>query len=51
MSICPNKNDVLLGRGGNNYANEGNQRLKDKALLRAREYGVASKKEKAAISR
>lgn len=51
MSIRPTSNDVLLGRGGNNFKHEGNEQLKNFALLRVREYGAATKTEKGNISR
>lgn len=51
MSIRPSSNDVLLGRGGNNFKHEGNEQLKNLALLRVREYGAATKTEKGFISR
>ncbi|KAL7492078.1 hypothetical protein ACHAWT_001449 [Skeletonema menzelii] len=50
MSIRPTSNDVLLGRGGNNYAHEGNERLREIALGRAREYGASTKSIKGIIS-
>jgi hypothetical protein len=52
---CPrirtNENDVLLGRGGNNYAHSGNEQLRRVALGRVGEYMLARKKQKAVISR
>ena len=51
MSIRPTSNDVLLGRGGNNYAHEGNERLRRIALSRVHEYGSADKLRKGKISR
>jgi hypothetical protein len=51
MSIRPTSNDVLHGRGGNQWRNKGNERLRNLALRRAREYAAATKKEKAVISR
>lgn len=50
MSIRPTSKDVLLGRGGNNYAHEGNERLREIALSRAREYGASTKTKKGIIS-
>ena len=50
-SIRPNNNDILLGRGGNNHSHCGNEQLRRIAHERAGEYGAASKKEKAVISR
>jgi len=47
----PEKNDVLLGRGGLNYEHEGNGQLRRLARGRVREYQKATKKEKGAISR
>jgi hypothetical protein len=49
--IRANKNDVLLGRGGNNYAHCGNEQLRRIAQGRVGEYMVARKKQKAVISR
>ncbi len=51
MSIRPTSNDVLLGRGGNNFKHEGNEQLKKFAFRRVREYGAANKTEKGLISR
>ena len=51
MSIRPTSNDVLLGRGGNNYAHEGNECLRRIALSRVHEYGSANKTRKGEISR
>lgn len=51
MSIRPTSNDVLLGRGGNNFKHEGNKQLQNFALLRVREYGAATKSVKGVISR
>ncbi len=50
-TIRTNINDVLLGRGGNNYAHSGNEQLRRIALDRVGVYMLARKKEKAVISR
>lgn len=49
--ISPTTNDVLLGRGGNHWAHEGNEQLRKFAIRRVREYAAARKKGKALISR
>jgi hypothetical protein len=50
-NIRTNINDVLLGRGGNNHAHNGNEQLRRIALDRVGVYMLARKKEKAVISR
>ena len=47
----PNENDVLLGRGGKNNQWIGNEKLRNIARRRCREYQQATKKEKSQISR
>ena len=47
--IRPNKSDVLLGRGGNNNKNEGNEQLRLLCRKQASKYAKSSKKEKALI--
>lgn len=48
--ITPNENDILLGRGGNNYSWAGNEQLRNMAKSRVEEYQAATKKQKPAIA-
>jgi hypothetical protein len=47
----PHKNDVLMGRGGNNNQHSGNERLRGVARTRCEDYRRVSKKGKSDISR
>jgi hypothetical protein len=47
----PHKNDVLMGRGGNNNQHSGNEKLRGVARTRCEDYRRVSKKEKSDISR
>ena len=47
----PNENDILLGRGGKNNKWIGNEKLRNMARSRCRDYQKASKKGKSQISR
>mmetsp|Transcript_12531 Transcript_12531/g.23515 ORF Transcript_12531/g.23515 Transcript_12531/m.23515 type:complete len:552 (+) Transcript_12531:734-2389(+) len=49
--IVPHKNDVLLGRGGNNNKHVGNEMLRLMARSLAPEYCKATKKQKSNMSR
>ena len=47
----PHKNDVLLGRGGNNNKHTGNENLRNLARERAYQYSRSTKKGKSELSR
>ena len=47
--ISPNERDILLGRGGSNNKNKGNQILRDLCRDKASEYSKSSKRERARI--
>ena len=47
--IEPSENDILLGRGGKNNKNEGNEKLRILCRKNASKYDKSSKKEKALI--
>jgi hypothetical protein len=47
----PHKNDVLMGRGGNNNQHSGNEKLRGVARTRCEDYRRVSKKGKSDISR
>ena len=49
--VKPNKNDIKLGRGGNNNKHTGNEQLRQLARAVCERYMAASKREKSAIAR
>ena len=48
--IMPTENDILLGRGGNNYQHEGNKRLKELARASWETYENAEKLQKRSVA-